>query len=66
MDVKNTGCMFCCFGVHLENEPNRFQLMEKTHPKIWHYCMEKLGLGEVLSYIGVKNTLELNQKTIII
>ena len=53
MGYKNTGCMFCMFGVHLEKEPNRFQRMKKTHPTQWKYCMNKLGLREVLEYIGV-------------
>lgn len=48
-----TGCMFCMFGVHLEKEPNRFQRMKVTHPKQYAYCMDKLGLREVLEYIGV-------------
>ena len=51
---KRTGCMFCMFGVHLETEPNRFQIMKNTHPKIYDYCMNKLGLKEILQYIGVK------------
>lgn len=50
---KRTGCMFCMFGVHLEKEPNRFQLMKQTHPKQYDYCLDKLGLREVLDYIGV-------------
>ena len=49
-----TGCMFCMFGCHLEKEPNRFQRMKKTHPKQYEYCMNQLGLKEVLEYIGVK------------
>ena len=48
-----TGCMFCMFGCHLEKEPNRFQRMKVTHPKQWQYCMDQLGLREVLEYIGV-------------
>lgn len=48
-----TGCMFCMFGCHLEKEPNRFQRMKQTHPKQYEYCMDKLGLKEVLEYIGV-------------
>lgn len=48
-----TGCMFCMFGVHLENYPNRFQRMAKTHPKLYKYCIEDLGLGEVLEFINV-------------
>lgn len=54
-----TGCMFCGFGCHLEKEPNRFQRLKVTHPKIWDYCMKPvskggLGMREVLEYIGVK------------
>lgn len=48
-----TGCMFCMFGCHLEKEANRFQRMKVTHPKQYAYCMEQLGLKEVLEYIGV-------------
>lgn len=55
--VNRTGCMFCMFGVHLEQEPNRFQRMKTTHPKQYDYCMREengLGLAKVLDYIGVK------------
>jgi 3'-phosphoadenosine 5'-phosphosulfate sulfotransferase (PAPS reductase)/FAD synthetase len=52
MGYKRTGCMFCMFGVHLEN-PNRFQLMEETHPKLHKYCIEDLGCGDVLNALGV-------------
>lgn len=53
-----TGCIFCGFGCHLEKEPNRFQRMKVTHPKLWEYCMKPwneggLGMKEVLEYIGV-------------
>lgn len=54
MGVKHTGCMFCMFGVHLEKGLNRFQLMNKTHPKLYNYCINNLGLGKCLDYIGVK------------
>lgn len=50
---KRTGCMFCPIGVHLEKYPNKFQRMAKTHPKIYDYCIYKLGLGELLDYVGV-------------
>lgn len=50
---KRTGCMFCMFGVHLEDEPNRFQRMQITHPKIYDYCINKLGCGKVLDYINI-------------
>ena len=52
--VKRTGCMFCMFGVHLEDNPNRFQQMKETHPQIHNYCLNKLGCKKVLDYIGVE------------
>lgn len=56
-----TGCVFCMFGCHLENEPNRFQKLQKTHPAIFDYCMRPtteggLGLAEVLDFINVPYT----------
>ena len=54
MGEERTGCIFCMFGAHLEKEPNRFQRMAKTHPKLHNYCINNLGLKEILDYIGVK------------
>ena len=51
--AERTGCMFCMFGVHLEKQPNRFVRMEIEHPKQYDYCINKLGCGKVLDYIGV-------------
>ena len=51
---QRTGCMFCALGVHLEKGKNRFEKMKETHPKIYDYCINKLGLKEVLDFIGVK------------
>lgn len=51
---SSTGCVFCAFGAHMEKEPNRFQLLKQTHPKLWKYCMDELGMREVLDYIKVK------------
>lgn len=56
--LDRTGCMFCMFGVHLEKEPNRFQIMKQTYPKQYDFCIRPLeekglGLGEVMNYIGV-------------
>lgn len=34
-----TGCIFCCFGFHLEKGETRFQRLAKTHPKQYEYCM---------------------------
>lgn len=56
---SRTGCVFCGYGCHLEKEPNRFQRLKQTHPKLWNYCMKPvseggLGMKEVLKYINVK------------
>lgn len=53
MGETRTGCMFCMFGCHLEEYPNRFQRMASTHPKQFDYCINKLGIGKVLDYINV-------------
>jgi len=50
---QRTGCMFCMYGVHTEKDINRFQLMEKSHPKLHNYCINKLGCGEVLDFLNV-------------
>lgn len=65
---NRTGCVFCGFGCHLEKEPNRFQKLKETHPKLYDYCINGggynengvwepmnggLGLGHVLDEIGV-------------
>lgn len=47
-----TGCIFCAFGAHMQS-PNRFELLAKTHPKQWEYCMNKLGLREVLNVCDI-------------
>jgi 3'-phosphoadenosine 5'-phosphosulfate sulfotransferase (PAPS reductase)/FAD synthetase len=59
--VERSGCVYCAFGTHLEKCPNRFQKMQKTHPKLHEYCIKSLddgglGLGKVLDYIGVPYT----------
>lgn len=65
---KRTGCIFCGFGCHLEREPNRFQKLKQTHPKLYDYCMyggehnedgiwqpsvDGLGMKHVMDFIGV-------------
>jgi len=49
--VRSTGCVFCCFGLHMETAPNRFQMLRETHPKQYKFCMDKLGLRKVLDFI---------------
>lgn len=66
--VKRTGCVYCMFGCHLEKNPNRFQLLEGSQPKLYNYCInggteidgkwvpdnKGLGLGRILDYLNVK------------
>ena len=58
--VTRSGCMFCMFGVQLDKIPNRFQKMQITHPKQYDYCINRLGCGRVMDFIGVpyKNETE--------
>lgn len=64
-----TGCIFCMFGCHLEKPYNRFQLLKKTHRKLWDYCMgggeynndgiwvpskNGLGMAHVLDFCEIK------------
>lgn len=51
--ANRTGCMFCMFGVHLEQSPNRFQRMQILYPKQYDYCINKMGCGKVMDYIHV-------------
>lgn len=50
---NRTGCMFCMFGLHLEEHPNRFERMKKTHPAQYDYIMNKLNGKHVIDcYLG--------------
>lgn len=49
---SRTGCIFCPIGQHLHN-PNTFQRLKETHPKLYKYCMDELGLREFLTKVGV-------------
>jgi 3'-phosphoadenosine 5'-phosphosulfate sulfotransferase (PAPS reductase)/FAD synthetase len=51
--IKRTGCIFCCYGVHREKRPNKFDILKKLHPKLYNYCMNDLGIKKVLKYINV-------------
>lgn len=56
MGHDQTGCMFCMFGVHLDYKKtgtNRFIQMKETHPRYWDYCINRLGIGKVMDYIGI-------------
>lgn len=48
-----TGCMFCLFGIHREEPPNKIQRMKDLHPKLWKYCIEDLGLKQVMEHLKI-------------
>jgi 3'-phosphoadenosine 5'-phosphosulfate sulfotransferase (PAPS reductase)/FAD synthetase len=51
MGYERTGCVFCAYGAHCEKKgSNRFDLLKQTHPKLYEYCMGKLGMREVLEW----------------
>lgn len=51
MGYHNTGCVPCLFGVQYEEDPDRFKLLKQTHPKYYNYCMNELGILDVLTFI---------------
>lgn len=56
---SRTGCVFCMYGCHLESEPNRFQRLKETHPKLYEYCLKPwdeggLGMKEALDFLHIK------------
>lgn len=66
--VRRTGCVFCCFGLHmdhLDGPENRFQRLARTHPNLYRYCMDKLGLRQVLAYCRDASPPRLAQRFVI-
>ena len=55
---EQTGCMACGFGIGHPKSRNKMSLLKETHPKIYRYAMEYLGLGDVITFMenncGVK------------
>ena len=61
---QRTGCMFCGFGCHLEQSPNRFERMKITHPKQYDYIMrpeEQGGLNykAVIDWINENGNMDI-------
>ena len=53
-ECKRTGCIYCAYGSHLEKSPNRFEQLKITNPNLYKYCMDNLGMREVLDYMNIK------------
>jgi 3'-phosphoadenosine 5'-phosphosulfate sulfotransferase (PAPS reductase)/FAD synthetase len=49
MGRTRTGCMFCLYGHHLDGG-KRLDMMKETHPKQYNFCMDTLGMKEVLKW----------------
>lgn len=61
---NRTGCMWCGFGCHLEDSPNRFERMKETHPKTYDYIMrpkEQGGLNykEIIDWINENGNMNI-------
>lgn len=50
--AHRTGCIFCPIGSHLDKH-NKFQRLKISHPNLYSYCMQELGLDDFLSKVGV-------------
>lgn len=56
--LERSGCIFCGFGAHIEQRPNRFERLKETHPQLYDYCMRPadrggLNLDHVLTFAGI-------------
>jgi len=52
--LERTGCMFCLFGV-AEDSICRFKIIKQFHPNLYDYCMNKLGIKELLEFLKTNN-----------
>ncbi len=57
--VNRTGCMWCAFGLHLQETPNKMQQMKETHPQIYDYCLRECSLGglgykKIFDFLSIK------------
>lgn len=53
MGYQRTGCMFCLFGIQRKNSDTNILKMNKTHPQIYKYCINELGIGKVLDFMNI-------------
>jgi len=48
-----SGCFQCLFGIQHEQEPNRIQMLSKTHPNLYKYCIDVLHYDKILKTLNV-------------
>lgn len=58
MGYTRTGCIFCMFGLDRETKPDRFDKLFHTHPQLYRYCMDKLGLCEIIGYMEARKNAD--------
>jgi 3'-phosphoadenosine 5'-phosphosulfate sulfotransferase (PAPS reductase)/FAD synthetase len=46
-----TGCIFCGYRIHADKD--RFTRLKLSHPMQHAYCMDNLGMGAVLDFMGI-------------
>lgn len=63
---QRTGCVFCLFGLSQDKPQNRIQRLALTHPKLHAYCINKLGLKEVMEFINAPYVPENNIENLLL
>ena len=51
--AQRTGCVFCLFGIRQDRPPNRIQRLAVTHPNLYNYCLDKLGMRELMDFLKI-------------
>ena len=60
-------CVACGYGCSMwkTDEDNRYLRLEQTHPKLHNHIINNLGFKEVLEYMNIKYTNNIdNQNTL--
>lgn len=63
--MRRTGCMFCGFGCHLEQEgEERFRKIKETHPNLYEWIMKPkskggLGFKEIIDWLNENGDLNI-------
>lgn len=52
MGYPQTGCAFCMYGCYPGGRScEKFEMLLRTHPRLYRYCDERLGIMRVLDYL---------------
>lgn len=62
--AKRSGCFVCAFGLHMEQQPNRFQRMETENPQLYKFAIETLGYGKLFDFAGIPYRMDQMPKRI--